>query len=67
MSNRKVNLVGTLGGPKVKLRFSVVFKRDVKHKRKIKEKQEFLSKVFEEIDFGFWYNSKTNYQRYMKF
>ncbi|KAF0737150.1 Uncharacterized protein FWK35_00022888, partial [Aphis craccivora] len=41
-SDRKVNLVGTLGGSK---HFPVVFKSDVKNKRKIKEKREFLRKI----------------------
>jgi len=50
-----VNIDGDLGGQKY---FPVVFKSDVKNKRKIKENGNFYVKsVYSKIDVGFWCNS----------
>jgi len=59
--DEKVNLVGALRGQN--LEFSIVFKSTGKSQTKIKKKRQFLSK----IDFGFWYNFKTNNCKYLKF
>jgi len=48
-----------LGGGGIKSKkFPVVFKSDGKNKNKNKAKS-----VLDKIDFGFWYNSKTKYDR----
>jgi len=42
------------------LKFPVVFKSDMKNKRKFRKNGNFYAKSgFEKIDFGFWCNSKT--------
>ncbi|KAF0762986.1 hypothetical protein FWK35_00014178 [Aphis craccivora] len=69
VSNRKVNLVGTLGGSKVK-NFPIVSKSARKNPKKVTEKQEFVRKTsfIQNRYLGLFYcNSKNNNCKYLKF
>ncbi|KAF0772875.1 Uncharacterized protein FWK35_00000904 [Aphis craccivora] len=53
VSDRKVNLVGTLGVKSKK--FPIVFKSVRKKPKKVTEKRKFLRKtIFDKIDFFIW-------------
>ncbi|KAF0768392.1 Uncharacterized protein FWK35_00012742, partial [Aphis craccivora] len=52
VSDRKVNLVGTLGGQSKK--FPIIFQSVRKNPKKVTEKQEFLRKTRFRIDFFIW-------------
>ena len=62
-----MNLVGTLGGQKSKFPSSFHERLEKQMKNYGKNGNFYGKPIFDKIDFGFWYNSKINDRRDMKF